>query len=152
MFLKKEWLGGLVLLFILGCEQSSDTVINIPNLQLECSLSDSGLCSSGNPQTVTGFVRLSRSGCGDSLSYDPVATGSVLMNCDAAGCDGVVSAWTDPETNMSVNEILTGRMDICSQVDLNNSSGLPDSGDLVNEDSQTITTDEAITVDSWSVQ
>ena len=66
MFLKKEWLGGLVLLFTLGCEQSSDTVINIPNLQLECSLSDSGLCSSGNPQTVTGFVRLSRSGCGDS--------------------------------------------------------------------------------------
>ncbi len=149
----------LCLLFIgvlAACEKAPDTIVNIPDVRVGCTVDDStGLgnpCSSANINSITAFVRMSRSGCGDSLNFEPIATGSVTMNCDTAGCDGIVTDWTNPETSDTVNEILTGRMDVCAQVDLDGSGGLPDTDDLINEDSQSISSSATITVDTWSVE
>ncbi len=138
-----------VLIGVAACENASETVINIPNVQVGCTTDDDANCSNLNVNPVTAFVRMSRSGCGSSINFEPIATGSVVMNCDAAGCDGIVSSWINPDTLETVSEILTGRMDVCSQVDINNSSGLPDAGDLVQEDSINISSSATITVDQW---
>lgn len=146
----KKALSCLILLSLVACEKSSDTVVKIPNVRVGCTTSDDANCSSANIHSVTAFVRMTRSGCGSSIGYDPVATGSVIMSCDGSGCDGTVNSWVNPETSSGVNEILTGVMDVCAQVDLNASSGLPDSGDLINESSTNITSESTITIDSWS--
>lgn len=140
----------LSLVFSFGaCEQASETVISIPSVAVGCTTSDDPLCSStGAP--LTAFVQMSRSGCGSSSGFEPIATGSVSLSCDVSGCDGLVSSWIDPDTSSPISEILTGRMDICSNVDLNKNTGDPDTGDLVNESSETINSSSTITIDSWS--
>lgn len=148
----KAGLGLFALLTIAACEKASDTVVGIPNVRVGCTTTDDLDCSTANPSSVRAFVRMTRSGCGSSINFDPVATGSVVMNCDGSGCDGIVSSWTNPETAEPVTEILTGSMDVCAQVDINNSSGLPDTGDLINEDSRSIISSSTITVDSWTKQ
>ncbi len=139
----------VILTALAACENASETVVGIPNVQVGCNTTDDPGCpANGSP---TAFVRMSRSGCGDSINFEPIATGSVVMNCDSTGCDGVVTTWTNPETSDSVNEILTGRMDICSQVDLNDSGGSPDTGDLINEESRSINSSVTLTVETWEV-
>ena len=141
------------LLLLSACEKSSTSAVSIPNVQLSCTTSDDPNCSSSNPNGVVRvFVRMTRSGCGTSIDFEPVATGDVAMNCDASGCDGVVTSWTDPETLGSVTEVITGDMDICSQVDLDNSSGLPNTGDLINQRAESIVDSSTIGVDTWSIQ
>ncbi len=139
---------------LLACESSSQTLIAIPNVQVGCTTSDDANCSTSNPNSsVTAYVRMTRSGC-DSIDFDPVATGSVNMTCDSDGCEGVVSAWSNPDSSVTdpVTEILTGTMDVCAQVDLDDSGGLPNTGDLINEDSQNISGSTTITIDTWDTE
>ena len=133
-------------LIVSACENASNTVITIPSVRVGCTSSDSASCSSANPNPVTAFVRMTRSGC-ESLNFDPVATGSKVMSCDASGCEVTISTWTDPESFDSVTEIMSGTMDLCTQVDLDNSSGLPNTNDLVNEDSRNLSSSDTLTVD-----
>ncbi len=134
-----------------GCENASQTVIGIPNVRVGCTTTDAGICSNGNPNPVTAFVIMTRSGCStSSIDFDPVATGSSTMTCDINGCDVTISSWTNPSTSEPVTEILTGTMDVCARVDLDNSgSSTPTTGDLVNDDSMTINDSSTILVDSW---
>ncbi len=143
----------LLTLVVTACEKSSNTVVSMPNIRVGCSTGNSTNCSNANPQpSLTGFVRLSRSGCGSSLQFDPVATGSVVLSCDVLGCDGTVSTWINPSTSEPVTEIITGSIYICAQMDLDNSSGLPNSGDLINEELRRITGSELLTIDTWSTK
>ncbi|MEM7646270.1 MAG: hypothetical protein AAF203_05125 [Pseudomonadota bacterium] len=136
---------------IIGCENASETAISVPNVQVGCTTGDSGDCDSGNVNTPTAFVVMTRSGCSESsIQFDPVATGSSTMSCDTDGCDVTISSWTNPGTSEPVTEILTGTMDVCSRVDLDGSgSSTPTTGDLVNDSSRSISSGATITVDSW---
>lgn len=145
-------LGFVGLLYLASCESSSQSVIAIPNVNIACSAATDGAnCSSASPcnPNLTSVVFMSRSGC-DSSNYEPIATGSTILSCDAQGCSGTVGAWTDPSTSESVTEILTGRMDICSNIDMDCSSGASNTGDLVNERATDLQSNTALTIDNWS--
>lgn len=141
----------ILLLVSTGCENASETVVNIPNVRVGCTTTDSANCFNGNPNPPTAFVVMTRSGCSESsIQFDPVATGSSAMSCDANGCDVTIAVWTNPGTSEPVTEILTGSMDVCARVDLDGSaSSTPTAGDLVNDSSRLISSDNTITVDSW---
>lgn len=146
-FLLLVFLGSLLVL--VGCENASDTVVNIPNVRVGCTNADSTDCDNTNANGATAYVQMTRSSC-SAANFDPVATGSVTMTCDASGCDGTVGSWINPDTNESVTEILTGSMDICTTVDLDNSgSSVVTGSDLEDETSQTINSSATITIDSW---
>ena len=134
---------------LVACERSADTVLAIPSVRVGCTSADSPGCQSGNTCGMTVLVQMTRSGCGESINYDPVATGTESMVCDASGCEATVSQWTDPSTNSRRSEILNGLMDICSTIDINCSVGDADSGDLVNEVSENIQSSSTILVDQW---
>lgn len=150
MFFTKRSLLVLSCTFVLAaCEKASDTVISIPSVQVQCLTSDSANCNSGNPG-ISAVVIMSRSGCDDnSIDFESVATGSTTMTCDTGGCIGTISSWTNPDNQNSVTEILTGRMDLCSTIDINSSGGDPDTGDLVDDSSRSISSSATITVDTW---
>lgn len=141
----------LVFLFAMGCEQSSDTLVAIPQMNLECNSTDNPTCST-NSFTCTprqGFVYLTRSGCGDDGNYSPVAGGSTFLTCDTQGCSGSVSTWTDQNSN-PVTEIISGSISICAYIDTNCSS-IDDSSDLINYQDSFINSSISQTIDSWSV-
>lgn len=136
-------------LSITACEKASDTVVNIPNVRVGCTNTDSVKCDSGSAGQNS-VVIMSRSGCDvGTVGFDGVATGSVQLQCDPQGCEGTISSWTDPENSASVTEILTGRMDICSTIYVDGGVGTPSVGDLVDESSESIGSSATITIDSW---
>jgi hypothetical protein len=151
-FLKKAlfqvlWCLGFVAV-IAGCEQASEQVVRIPDVLIECSESTSDFCFSGGacggsaPQVL---VQMSRSGCGESVNFDPVATGSTSLQCDSSGCSGRVSNWIDPETMDTRNEVITGRMDICALLSCN-VVGSPQPGNLINYFDTNIQSSQSILV------
>jgi hypothetical protein len=143
--------------FTLGCEQSSDTVVAIPNVRVGCTVSDSSAttgadsCSSSNTHTMGVLVIMTRSGCGESARFDQVATGDTTLTCDASGCEATVTSWTDPNTNQPITEILSGRMDVCSELDISAPAG-KSTNDLINESSVVISTPTTLTIDSWTLE
>lgn len=137
----------LILLVFAGCEDSSTTLVSIPNVNIECSSSLNSECDAdldGNDVVVI----MSRSGCGDSVSYEPVASGSSNLECDGTGCTATVDTWFDDNSN-SVTEVITGRMDVCSRITVA-ASNVQSSADLVSEESEDINDSQSLLMSVWS--
>ncbi|MCJ8275760.1 MAG: hypothetical protein HRT44_11095 [Bdellovibrionales bacterium] len=140
-------LGYLLLLLFLfvACEQASNTVITAPNAAVDCQITECNGALNGR----TAFVILTRSGCSNA-DFDPVASGSTSVSCDANGCTGVVSSWVDANSN-SVTEIISGNHDVCAYIDVNGNTS-QDTGDVESDSSQSISSSETVVIDSWSVR
>ncbi len=136
-------LSPLILMFV-ACEQASDTLVSVPNITIDCNSTDNPSCVS--PASPTGRVIMTRSGCAN-LDFEPVASGTVTLTCGVSGCLGTVNSWRDTNGN-PVSEILTGRMDLCGLVDFNNNLQ-EDNGDLVNETSQSIQSEDGLILETW---
>lgn len=147
MSFRKLWLL-FVFVFMAACENASETVVSIPNVDLTCESATDTTCN-GAVDGNDAFVIMTRSGCGDSANFEPVAFGSVGLSCTASGCSGTVSSWQDTNNN-SVNEIISGRMDVCSRIDIGANDATESTGDLSDESSVNIQSGQTITIDSWS--
>ena len=141
---KKHFLILLLALAFVACEQASNTVVSMPNVEINCQ--DTGCDNTLSGDTV--FVIVTRSGCGDSASFDPVASGDATVTCSSSGCVGTVSSWTDKNGN-DVTEIITGRHDVCGYIDANNDTS-QNTGDMETEDEAFINSSTTIVLDSWS--
>ena len=134
--------------FLIACDQASDAVIGIPNVTLQCESQFNATCETTNNGN-NAFVIMSRSGCDESMvDYEPIATGSVAMSCDAVGCSGTISSWSDSNSN-TVTEIQAGPMDVCSRFDIGNNDAAESIGDLINEENYSIQSSSTITVGTW---
>ncbi|MEM7645768.1 MAG: hypothetical protein AAF203_02560 [Pseudomonadota bacterium] len=137
----------LIFFVVVACEQASDTVVSIPSVAVECSVSENTRCN-GALDGSSVRVIMSRSGCGNMAEeFDSVASSISSLSCDSSGCSATLSSWSNG--NNSVTEVLTGRMDICGLFDLDSSTG-ESSGDIVHSSEQDIQSSETITADSWS--
>jgi hypothetical protein len=137
----------LIFIFtIVSCEKSSQTLISIPAVRIECANSDSTVCSTINNGKLVRVV-MTRSGCANQY-YEPVATGSTYLTCISTGCSALISNWTDSNNN-SVNEILTGSMDICGLIDLNDNLN-EDTGEVRHSSDSNIQSSAQILLTNWT--
>ncbi len=140
----KVLLAGLTLISFAACERASDTVVGVPNVTIDCNSTDHPQCSGSI--TPLGRVIMTRSGC-ENADFEPIASGTVTLTCATSGCLGTVNDWVDTNGN-DVNEIISGRMDLCGLIDFN-SDTQEDPGDYINTTSQDISSSATIILEVW---
>ena len=130
------------LFFMSACEKDSNTVVATPSVAIECDNASNSTCNTALNGTRV-IVYLSRSSCEDPDNiFEPVTSGNTSLSCDASGCSATVSSW-------GASEILTGSMEICSHIDVDNNFA-QNTGDLLNLSTRNITSSSTITIDTWT--
>lgn len=136
----------LVLLCLAACDQASDTLVDVPNVTVNCVPSTASICNAGiNGKQVR--VIMTRSGCAN-FDFDPVASSTSSLACTSSGCEATLSSWVDANQNQ-VEQIITGNMNLCGLIDLDGDFQ-EDSGELEHASEVNIQTDGVILIQSWS--
>ena len=135
----------LSMIAFVGCDKASETLVRIPTVTLDCNSANTTACASSGSQT--GRVIMTRSGC-SNVDFEPIASGTVNLNCSSSGCRGSINSWRDVNGN-PVSEIISGRMDLCGLMDFVGSNLKEDTGDVTSETSQSIQSNQTITLDAW---
>ena len=136
-----------LVVLVAGCEQASSTLVNIPNVSIDCQLSAGDSSVAAN----VALVLISKSGCENDFEIPAASTPGIV--CSGSGCSGLASSWID-STSYPVTEIITGSYDLCILIDSDNSGNTGyTTGDIVYEDSVFIDSSSTISASgsSWRV-
>lgn len=141
---KKNLLIVLIAFAFVACEQASDQVVSMPNVEIQCQETGCNAGLSGD----TVFVVVTKSGCANA-DFEDVAGGDATVTCNTSGCIGTVSSWIDGNGS-SVTEIITGSYDVCAYIDSTTPFTSQNDGEMMADESVNISSPSTIVLDSWS--